>query len=194
MTIQVTGRNVESGEVFQEYVREKIQTVLGKYIGSDLTGHVRIEKSRIGFRTDCQIKLRSGLLLQSHGEAGEAYSSADAALEKLEKRVRRHTRRLKDHHEGNHRAPTTFEPGNDAVDYVVEPKNEPAGPDDGRETPVIVAEQRRSLPLLSVSEAVMQLDLADEPVIVFRNGSAGAVNVVYRRRDGNIGWIDPSGS
>ena len=100
MTIQVTGKNIGAGEAFQNYVTDKISDVLDKYIGPELSGHVRVEKSKVGFRTDCSLRLRTGLLLEAHGEGTDAYASADAAIERIGKRVRRYKRRLKDHHHG----------------------------------------------------------------------------------------------
>ena len=95
MTIKVTGKNVDAGDAFTTYVSDKIASVLGKYIGPNIAGHVRLEKERSQFRTACSIQLKSGLVLEANGEGGDAYSSADAALEQLEKRVRRHKRRLR---------------------------------------------------------------------------------------------------
>jgi len=187
MTIQVTGKNVETGDAYTAYISEKIGHVLGKYIGPDISGHVRLEKERSQFRTACSIRLKSGLVLEAHGEGGDAYSSADAALERLENRVRRHKRRLKSHHNGrdthNGRAVS-------ASDYTVRVDHE----DDEQSQaghPVIVAETERGISEMPVSEAVMQLDVTESPFLVFRNASHGDLNIVYRRADGHIGWIDP---
>jgi ribosomal subunit interface protein len=187
MTIQVTGKNVETGDAYTAYISEKIGNVLGKYIGPDISGHVRLEKERSQFRTACSIRLKSGLVLEAHGEGGDAYSSADAALERLENRVRRHKRRLKSHHNGrdahNGRAVA-------ASDYTVRVDHE----DDEQSQaghPVIVAETERGISEMPVSEAVMQLDVTESTFLVFRNASHGDLNIVYRRADGHIGWIDP---
>jgi ribosomal subunit interface protein len=187
MTIQVTGKNVETGDAYTAYVSDKIGHVLGKYIGADITGHVRLEKERSQFHTACSIRLKSGLVLEAHGEGGDAYSSADAALERLENRVRRHKRRLKSHHNGrdthNGRAVA-------ARDYTLRVDQE----DDAQSQashPVIVAETERGISEMPVSEAVMQLDVTESAFLVFRNASHGDLNIVYRRADGHIGWIDP---
>ena len=98
MTLQVTGKNLDVGEALRTYVTERIGQTLDKYFSGNRSGHVRIEKERNRFVTDCSIQLRSGLSLQSHGESPDAYASADMALDRLEKRLRRYKRRLKNHH------------------------------------------------------------------------------------------------
>ena len=185
MTLQVTGKNLDVGEALRTYVTERIEHTLDKYVGSSLSGHVRIEKERTQFRTDCSIQLRSGLTLQSHGEAQDAYASADLALERLEKRLRRYRRRLKKHHGP---APET---ATAAPYYVIQADAEEASEDD--DNPVIVAETETVIHEFAVSDAVMEMDLSQKAFVIFRNASHGGLNVVYRRPDGNIGWIDPGG-
>jgi ribosomal subunit interface protein len=187
MTIQVTGKNIGAGEAFQIYVTDKISDVLDKYIGPELSGHVRVEKSKIGFRTDCSLRLRTGLLVEAHGEGPDAYASADAAIERLDKRVRRYKRRLKSHH---HRASDLAKGATDTNEYVVQIEEEVVGKDVAA-APVIVAESLGVLQELTVSEAVMQLDLTDKEFLLFRNAAHGRVSVVHRRPDGHVGWIDP---
>ncbi len=191
MSIQVTGKHIEVGEAFQTFVNERITQVLEKYVGSELTGHLRIEKERNNFRTNCHIQLKSGLIMQSQGEAGDAYASAEVAFEHLEKRVRRYKRRLKNHHHGKSAQDKAFDTL--AADYVVQSGDGEEKSEDNP-APVIISENERRYGEMPVSEAVMQLDLADDPVIVFRNAAHGGLNIVYRRQDGNIGWIDPASS
>lgn len=187
MTIQITGKNVDAGTAFKEYVASKLPAAIEKYVGPDISGHLRLEKERGRFRSDCSIRLRSGLVLEAHGDADTAYASADAAIERLETRLRRHKRRLKNHHNGR---------GSDgpvvslnARDYTVSVDDEKDDDTSGAH-PVIIAETERAIPELSVSAAVMQLDLSDRSFWVFRNAAHGGLNVVYRRGDGHIGWID----
>lgn len=191
MTIQVTGKNLEAGDAYTGYVMDKVREALEKYIGENIAGHIRLEKERGRFRTTCSIRLRSGLLLEAQGGGGDAYASADTAVERLEKRVRRHKRRLKSHHHGVRQREVIFE--SEGRDYTVELDE---GHDDAADHagPVIVAETEFRLRELSVGEAVMQLDLTDAKFLVFRNAGNGATNIVYRRDDGNIGWIDPGGA
>lgn len=190
MTLQITGKNVEVGEAFQSYVAERIAVVLDKYIGPQLSGHVRVEKERGRFHTGCSVRLRTGLALEATGEGGDAYASTDAALDRLEKRVRRYKRRLKKHHS---HAPAGKTPETSGSDYVVQVSDEhdSGGHDGSDEAPVIVAETELLIGELAVSEAVMRLDLTEAPFLVFRNAASGEINVVYRRPDGNVGWIDP---
>jgi ribosomal subunit interface protein len=194
MSLQVTGKNIRVGESFQTYVSDKIDDAVGKYIGEYLTAHVRVEKERGRFFTSCSVRVSTGLLLETTGEGTDAYSSADAAFEHLEKRLRRYKRRLKNRHQGvtNER----HDGVNDGVeinDFVVElPENGKQTVISTEDSPLVVAETARTLHSLSVSEAVMRLDLTEEPFLVFRNAGSSEVNVVYRRGDGNIGWIDPT--
>lgn len=188
MELQITGKNLDVGEALRAYIVERIESTLDKYFGKGQSGHVRIEKERSAFRTDCSIQLRSGLSLQAHGEAADAYASADQALERLDKRLRRYKRRLKSHHG----APAARDPGMQAPYYVIDAgEDEQDNEDDGN--PVIVAETQTVIRELPVSDAVMQLDLSEAQFIVFRNASHGRINVVYKRPDGNVGWIDPGG-
>jgi ribosomal subunit interface protein len=188
MTLQITGKNVDAGDAYQTYVSDKIRAILKKYLGREVDGHVRLAKERGLFKTHCSVRLASGLLLEAHGEGGDAYASADNALERLDTRVRRYKGRLKSHSAAS--AAASRRKGDiDARDYLVsvadeEPHEEPPT------SPVIVAETPHSIGELTVSEAVMKFDLTEAPFLVFRNAAHGGINVVYRRPDGNIGWID----
>ncbi len=188
MTIQVTGKNIGAGEAFQIYVTDKITDVLDKYIGPELFGHVRVEKSKVGFRTDCSIRLRTGLLVEAHGEGTDAYASADVAIERLDKRVRRYKRRLKSHH---HSADEMTQRSTALSNYVVQIEDDDVVEPTSGVGPVIVAETEGTLREMTVREAVMQLDLTDHAFLLFRNAAHGRISVVHRRSDGNIGWIDP---
>ncbi|MBU2582391.1 MAG: ribosome-associated translation inhibitor RaiA [Alphaproteobacteria bacterium] len=194
MTLQVTGKNVDAGDAYKTYIMDKISTVLEKYIGPEIGGHVRLEKERSLFRTDCSIRLRTGLLVESHGTGGDAYASADAAVERLEKRVRRYKRRLKDHHHGrqNGAALPAELPARDYVLQVTDDEGEEQEKTDHH--PMIIAETERGIRELTVGEAVMHLDLGESQFLIFRNAGNGGINVVYRRPDGNVGWVDPAKS
>jgi ribosomal subunit interface protein len=194
MSLQVTGKNIQVGESFQSYVSDKLDDAIEKYIGKYLAAHVRVEKERGRFLTSCSVRVRTGLLLESTGEGTDAYSSADAAFEHLEKRLRRYKRRLKNRHYG----PVADEGDGSGVminDFVVELEDhdedvDSKGKRSGEDAPLIIAETERALLRVPVSEAVMRLDLTEEAFLVFRNAASGEINVVYRRTDGNIGWID----
>lgn len=192
MSLQVTGKNLDLGDSFQSYVAERLDGVVGKYVGQHLSAHVRIEKERGRFSTSCSVRLRSGLLLEAAGDGADAYASADDAFQHLEKRLRRYKRRLKSRHHASVNG--SLAPEMLVKDRVVsisrddeEDEHQAAG-----DSPVVIAETERSVRNLAVSDAVMQLDLTDDAFLVFRNGASGEINVVYRRKDGNIGWIDPA--
>jgi ribosomal subunit interface protein len=189
MSVQITGKNLDIGDALRFYIEDRIGQTLDKFMNNATSGHVRIEKDGNQFRTDCSLHLDSGLDLQSKGESHDVYASADAALERLETRLRRYKRRLKNHH--NKHSTNGFEAATPALDYVIQPQtdDEENGEDD---TPIIIAESETKINECAVSDAVMQMDLAESSVVVFRNASHGRINIVYRRDDGNIGWIDPS--
>ena len=185
MTIQVTGKNLDVGEALRGYVQERVSQTVEKYIGQAPPGHVRVEKEHGEFRTDCTIHLWQGMSLEAHGVAADAYQSADLACERLEKRVRRYKRRVKRHGGHSARKETT------AASYVLQARQEGQEESD-EDNPIIIAEAETVVHEMAVSDAVMQMDLSDHPFVLFRNASSGEINVVYRRDDGNIGWIDPA--
>jgi ribosomal subunit interface protein len=186
MTIQVTGKNLDVGEALRSYVQERVVHTVEKFIGREPAGHVRIEKEHGEFRTNCTIHLWQGMSLEAHGLAPDAYQSADRACERLEKRVRRYKRRLRRHGGGETPRKQTA-----ATSYVIQASQEEREESD-EDNPIIIAEAETPVHEMAVSDAVMQMDLSDQSFVVFRNASHGEINVVYRREDGNIGWIDPA--
>lgn len=191
MPFRVSGKNIEVGEALRERISARVLEALGKYFDGGFSGHVTVGKEAFGFNTECVVHLDSGIVLRADSMAADAYLSADQAAEKLEKRLRRYHGRLKDHANGrnnNHAADDLLAT---APDYVIAAPGQEDGEEVTAFNPVIIAESTTSLKQLSVSEAVMQLDMTGAPVMVFRHASHGRVNLVYRRSDGNIGWIDP---
>jgi len=178
---------MDVGDSLRSHVGAQLPESVTKYFANSMEGHVVFTREGPGFRTDCSVHVGAGMTLQSRGEAGEALASFDDALERLEKQLRRYKRRLRDHHKSP-RAETTTVPS-----YVLAPEEENAAEDpDG--SPLIIAETTTDLPTVTVGVAVMRMDLADAAVQVFHNSAHGGLNVVYRRADGNIGWIDPVGA
>ena len=185
MGLRISGKSVDIGEAFRGHVEARIGDALEKYFDGGFTGHVTVEREGPGFKTDCAIHLDTGIVLKAEGRAQEVYQSFDIAAERIDKRLRRYKRRLKEHHHkwrGD---------GIPATEYVL------AAPDEEAESapegdPAVIAEQATNLETMTVGGAVMAMDLTDAPVVVFRNAGHGGVNVVYRRSDGHIGWIDPS--
>ncbi|MEG6508299.1 ribosome-associated translation inhibitor RaiA [Methyloligella sp. 2.7D] len=189
MTIQVTGKNLDVGEAMREYVRDRIAHTFDKYLGREPSGHVRIEKEHGQFRTACLVHLWQGMSLEAEGRAPDPHQSADLACERLDKRLRRYKRRLNDH-SGERAAKSE---GTAAATYVIQASPETEDEAEHGDNPVIIAESEQLVHDMTVSDAVMQMDLSDRPVVVFRNAGSGAVNLVYRRSDGHIGWIDLAG-
>ena len=190
MTIKVTGKNIDLGESLRTYALDRVDTALDKYSGVSLSGQISVEKNHDGFFTHCAIHLSSGLDVQSTGSGADAYGSVDSATERLEKRLRRYKRRLKSHGQGVDGPAQLYESA--GIDYVIDAE-QAADAESGEGAPAVIAETPARVRAMSVSDAVMQMDLADQTFLVFRNASHGGINVVYRRPDGNIGWIDPSG-
>jgi ribosomal subunit interface protein len=191
MGLRVSGKNLDVGEAIRSQAEQRVGSALGKYYEGSYNGHVTVAKDGTGFRSDAVLHLSSGITLEASGSAHDAYLSLDKMVERMEKRLRRYKRRLKDHSGNAHNRRVLMQIPSyviEAPDEDVEEDNTPQAPG---AHPAIVAETTRSLHELSVSDAVSDLDLTGSPVLVFRNAGNGRVNIVYRRRDGNIGWIDP---
>jgi ribosomal subunit interface protein len=191
MTLRISGKSISVGEALRGRVADRTDEVLRKYFDGNYSGHITLSKDGFGFRTDCSLHLDSGITLEADANAPDAYASADLALLMIEKRLRRYKSRLKDRSARKAHAAAALD-ALDATSYVLE------APAEGEDevigySPVIIAEATTSLKLMSVSEAVMELDLSGAPCLVFQHGSSGRVNIIYRRADGNVGWIDPPG-
>lgn len=194
MTLRVSGKSISIGEALRDCVSDRTDEVLRKYFDGNYSGHITLSKDGFGFRTDCALHLDSGITLEADSIAADAYASADQALLMIEKRLRRYKSRLKDRSARKAYAATAAlsdlnGSSLDAPSYVIEA---PSDDDEVSEfNPVIIAEATTALKRYSVSEAVMELDLTGAPVMVFQHGSSGRVNIIYRRPDGNVGWVDP---
>lgn len=193
MRIQVAGRQMEVGEALRTRIVDELSSGVSKYFNRATDAVVTVGKNGggVGIEVDCIVHLPSGISLQAEGHGGDAHSAFGDALDKLEKRVRRYKRRLRNHH-ADHKSPL---PAEDASSYVLAPLNEDLdGADEAAPTetgPLVIAETTVAVRTMPVAMAVMQLDLTSAPALMFRNAANGALNVVYRRPDGNIGWIDP---
>jgi len=186
MQIKITGKNLDIGESLREHIDGRLRQLQSKYFEGAVHGHVTVEKQRVGFHSDCTLHLATGLVLQAHGQAGDALASFEATAQHLERQLRRYKQRIKEHHKSR-RQPVRQEM---ATSYVISGSEEK---DEERAdlNPVVIAEQPTSVPELTVGEALMQLDISSVPFVLFRNSGHGTLNVVYRRHDGNIGWVDP---
>ena len=187
MSLRISGKHMDIGDAFRTKIDERIGEAVGKYFDGGYAGSVTVEKSGSRFSADCLVHLDTGISLQATGQAQDPQLAFDAAAERVEKRLRRYKRRLK-----AHPVATTAVEWIDLDYRVVAPvaEEDEEVPEDY--APAIVAESTVALKTLSVANAVIELDTKDSPVVVFRNGGNGHVNVVYRRPDGNIGWIDTS--
>ncbi len=207
MQIQVVSKGIDASQALRERVTERLEEAIGKYFDNRPgEAFVAVSKEGWGFRADISLHLPSGAMLQSRGEAGEAYTAVDVGLATLEKRLRRYKRRLVDHRQGkdvNKVEPASLvvfqsqafdepdEPHDDHSDEAAL-HDDPGGEEPAE--PIIVAETTAELPVFTVSRAVEELDVTQSPMLMFRNAAHGALNVVYRRPDGHIGWIDPERS
>src|SRR5277367_3491933 len=187
MTLRVSGKNLDIGEALRQHVLEKVEAMVARYFSGSVGGHVVMTREGSGYRSDCTLRLSSGVSLHAEGRAHEPYPCFDQAADKIERRLRRYKMRLKGH---------GGVPGagwGKVASYVVEPTKEDEEPAGGF-NPVVVAEGTDELKPLSVASAVAELDLSGAPVVVFQHSGSGRVNIVYRRRDGAIGWLDPQAS
>jgi len=187
MSLRISGKHMDIGEAFRARIESRVGEAVDKYFDGGFSGRVTVEKSRGRYAADCSIHLDTGVVLQAAGEAQDPQLAFEAAADRIEKRLRRYKRKLKSHGAGQN--------GDGPIDMayrimapVAEDQDEV--PEDF--APAVVAESTMPLRAMTVASAVMELDMKDSPVFVFRNSGSNAVNIVYRRADGNIGWIDPS--
>jgi ribosomal subunit interface protein len=193
MQVQVTGKHVDVGEALRSRVSDELSTSIGKYFDRDGGGaDVVVSREGHSFRVDCAVTLASGQQLATHGLGGDAHVAFDVASAKMEKRIRRYKNRLKDHH-----PQAMARQAETAAYYVLQAPDDDEGDDSfdadaaSFPEPMVIAETETPIDVMTVSMAVMELDLTESQTIVFRNAAHGGLSVVYRRPDGNIGWIDP---
>ena len=188
MPLRVSGKNLDIGESLRAHVAEKVEALIGRYFDGKVSGHVVISPEGSAYRADCNLQLSSGTTLQAEGRAHEPYASFEQAADKIERRFRRYAKRLKDHDSIAERATAKLKVSN----FVIEAPSEVEVEEIPTEyAPVVVAEGSQPLKPMSVASAVAELDLTGAPVVVFQHATSERVNIVYRRRDGAIGWLDP---
>lgn len=187
MRYQISGKQIDIGEALQTHVKDEMGVVMTKYSQRPTDATIVFSKSGHEFVCEATVHLSSGLTAAAKAHANEIYAAFDACNEKMDKQLRRYKRRLKDHH----REWTEPVELMGASSYILASEGNDEESEPATLQPMIIAEMETHIPSLSVGEAVMQMELAGAPVLLFRNEGKNGVNVVYRRDDGNIGWIDP---
>ena len=185
MHVLVSGKQIDVGDALRTHVTERLTDGIAKYFADSIDAHVVFGREGHGFRVDCAVHVGHGIDARSQGEAADIYACFDQAADRLEKRLRRYKRRLRNHHE-RERPVAALQ----AQDYVLTEEATDEEEVGAEFNPVIVAENKRDVHTRTVGEAVMELDLSDLPVVLFRNAGNGHLNVVYRRTDGHVGWMD----
>lgn len=189
MEISIKGKGVDVGDALRAHVQNQVASAVAKYFSKAHGAMVTVCRDGGHFRVDISVHPARGLLVQGQGAAADAYAAFDGAFERIAKQLRRYKRRLNDHHRSRGAGEIEAIPAQHYVLAAEAPEVEEL-PADGQ--PVIIAELQTEIVSLSVGEAVMRMDLGDLPALMFRNQGSGVLNVVFRRPDGNIGWIDPA--
>lgn len=189
MSLRVSGKNMNIGEALRTHVQGKLAAAAGKYFDGEPSGHVTIAPEGSGFRADCTLHLKNGVTVQADGRAQEPYACFDQAADRIEKRLRRYKGRIKE------RKYDKAEAGGVTVaSYVLEALDEETeAPAEQDYAPTVIAETTTRLNAMTIAAAVMELDMTGVTVLPFRHAASGRVNIIYRRSDGNIGWLDPAG-
>ena len=193
MQVQVSGKHVDVGEALRSRISEELLGSIGKYFGRGGDAEVVLSRDGHGFRIDCVVTLASGQQLVSHGLGGDAHGAFAQAMAKIETRIRRYKRRLK-----SHAIAAEARAAEVASSYVLRAPADEADVEEWAEAgdshppaAMVIAESQAEVQTMTVAMAVMELDLTGQAAIVFRNAAHGGLSVVYRRGDGNIGWVDP---
>ncbi len=187
MRYQISGKQIDIGEALQTHVKAELGETVEKYAQRPTEAIVTFSRAAHELICEATIHLSTGLTAQARGHAVEIYAAFESCREKMDKQLRRYKRRLRDHHR-DRTAPVEFDGGSS---YILAANEEHEGEEPESLQPMIIAEMETRVPAVSVGEAVMELELTGQRMLVFRNQKHGGVNVVYRREDGNIGWIDP---
>jgi ribosomal subunit interface protein len=183
MKILTSGKHIEVGESLKAHIETSLKAIVERHLGDVLEAHVVVSKDNLQFTTDISIHVSRHFTVRAHAQDTDPYRSCDLALEKMEARIHRYKTRLRDQKSNPHDDDIL-----PAQQYVISAEDE----DKGEDMPLIIAEMSHDIQTLSVGEAVMRMDLSEAPVMMFKNRKSGDFNVVYRRQDGHIGWIDPS--
>lgn len=187
MKISVQGKQLDVGDALRERIESTVAQIAAKYFSNPIEATVTMSRDASVFRADVNVHVGKGISVKSEGSNNDPHAAFDSAAERIDKQLRRYKRRLRDHHRGY------AEEAQPAAQYVLAAEAEDSPEPDGADgwEPVVVAEMATKIEMLTVGEAVMRMDLASAPALMFRNRAHGGLNMVYRRPDGNVGWVDP---
>ena len=186
MQLSVKGKQIDVGDALRQHVQTQLTEIVGKFFSESLDAQVTFSREAHMFRADITVHAGRGIILQSNASAGEPYPAFDQAAERMAERLRRHKNRLKKHHQEPQAAEAVI-----AHAFVLNAEQADEA-EAGNDHPLVVAEMTTPIETLTVSQAVMRLDFGDLPALMFRNKAHGGLNMIYRRADNNIGWVDPS--
>ena len=187
MRYQISGKQTDIGDALQTHVKDGLGSAVSKYAERPTDASIIFSRSGSEYACEAIVHLSTGMTASAKAKSHEIYSSFDQCCEKMEKQLRRYKRRLKDHHRDRAQPIEHMI----ASSYILAGTEDSDADEPDSLQPIIVAEMEAKIPSLSVGEAVMQMEIAGAPVLVFRREGHDGVNVVYRRDDGNVGWIDP---
>jgi ribosomal subunit interface protein len=185
MDIVISGKHIDIGDSLRHHIQDTLTQVMEKYFNSSLTASVVVSRGDNHIRTDIAVHIGRGIYVRVHADGTAAYTTYDNALKLLEGRLRRYKHRLRDHH----RREASDQDIKSGTHYILTPAADQDTPSESN--PVVIAEMPTQILRLSVNEAIMHLELNDIPAYIFFNKDHGGLSVVYRRTDGNVGWIDP---
>ena len=188
MRISVSSKQFDVSQGLADRVRASLEHSVARYFDRAIDAQIAFSKQGAGVRADVSVHAGRGLTVQTHGQAVDPWLAFGEAEEKVAKRLRRHKRRLRNHHR---REETEFDRWSVAHRILDEPEG--VSEEAPEESPAIIAEMTDDVLTLSVGEAVMHMDFGGRPALLFRNAAHGGLNMIYRRADGNVGWVDPDG-
>ena len=189
MQITVSGKQVELSDALQQRVSDELTGITGKYFEHAQEARITFARSRLGFICDINLHAGRGLTLRGEAEGTDAYTAFDKAAVNVGKRLRRYRRRVNEH--ARDEAQRTRPESARQIILRAEAEDHEEPDTAPHVAPTVIAETTTEIAHLSVSEAVMRMELAEQTLLMFRDANSGVLNVVYRRADGNIGWIDP---
>lgn len=187
MQLSVKGKQIDVGDALRQHVSSHLNGITAKYFNDSLDAHVTFSREAHLYRADITVHAGRGITLQANAAANEPYPAFDLAAERIARRLRRYKKKIIDLHQESQRLDESI-----VASAFVLHGEEHDREEEANDNPVVVAEMTTPIELLTVSEAVMRLDLGDLPALMFRNRSHGGFNMIYRRPDGHIGWVDPA--